>query len=85
MEEDDHPERCGEVDDQHRHRDCRAGDAADRIVEHGARARHLDDLIDQLAEFSRPIFVISGGEPLMRDDFGSILSHAVKTGFLVAK
>ena len=37
-------------------------------------------LIDQLAEFSQPIFVISGGEPLMRPDLEDLIGHAVGRG-----
>ncbi|MGD8792667.1 MAG: radical SAM protein [Anaerolineae bacterium] len=41
-------------------------------------------LIDQLAEFSRPIFVISGGEPLMRPDIFEIAAHGTRRGLRVA-
>jgi radical SAM protein len=42
------------------------------------------DLIDQLAEFDRPIFVISGGEPLMRPDIFDIAAYGTKRGLRVA-
>mgnify|MGYP001251073077 CR=1 FL=1 len=42
------------------------------------------DLIDQLAEFSRPIFVISGGEPLMRPDIYDIAAYGTQRGLRVA-
>ena len=42
------------------------------------------DLIDQLAEFSKPIFVISGGEPLMRPDIYDIAEHGTRRGLRVA-
>jgi len=41
-------------------------------------------LIDQLAEFSRPIFVISGGEPLMRPDIYDIAAYGTGRGLRVA-
>ncbi|MFC2029176.1 radical SAM protein [Chloroflexota bacterium] len=41
-------------------------------------------LIDQLAEWSRPIFVISGGEPLMRPDIFEIAAHGTRRGLRVA-
>ena len=42
------------------------------------------DLIDQLAEFSQPIFVISGGEPLMRPDIYEIAAYGTQRGLRVA-
>ncbi len=41
-------------------------------------------LIDQLAEWSRPIFVISGGEPLMRPDVFEIAAYGTRRGLRVA-
>ena len=41
-------------------------------------------LIDQLAEFGRPIFVISGGEPLMRADIYDIAAYGTRLGLRVA-
>jgi radical SAM protein len=41
-------------------------------------------LIDQLAEFGRPIFVISGGEPLMRPDIYDIAAYGTQRGLRVA-
>ncbi|MGD2207704.1 MAG: radical SAM protein [Anaerolineae bacterium] len=42
------------------------------------------DLIDQLAEYSQPIFVISGGEPLMRPDIYDIAAYGTQRGLRVA-
>lgn len=42
------------------------------------------DLIDQLVEFGRPIFVISGGEPLMRPDIFEIAAYGTQQGLRVA-
>ncbi|MGD1996999.1 MAG: radical SAM protein [Anaerolineae bacterium] len=41
-------------------------------------------LIDEIAAFSQPIFVISGGEPLMRADVYDIAAHATAQGLRVA-
>jgi heme b synthase len=41
-------------------------------------------LIDQLAAWSRPIFVISGGEPLMRPDIYEIAAYGTQRGLRVA-
>jgi heme b synthase len=42
------------------------------------------DLIDQLADFSQPIFVVSGGEPLMRPDIYDIAAYGTRRGLRVA-
>jgi radical SAM protein with 4Fe4S-binding SPASM domain len=41
-------------------------------------------LIDQIAEVARPILVLSGGEPLLREDFFEIARYASRKGFRVA-
>jgi len=41
-------------------------------------------LIDQLAELGQPIFVISGGEPLMRPDIFDIAAYGTQRGLRVA-
>jgi heme b synthase len=41
-------------------------------------------LIDQIAALSKPIFVISGGEPLMREDVFDIAAYASQQGLRVA-
>jgi len=41
-------------------------------------------LIDQLADFSQPIFVVSGGEPLMRPDIFDIAAYGNQRGLRVA-
>lgn len=40
-------------------------------------------LVDQIAEFARPIFIITGGNPLMREDWFEVASHANEKGFRV--
>jgi len=41
-------------------------------------------LIDEIAAFARPIFVLSGGEPLFRPDIFDIARHAADAGLIVA-
>jgi radical SAM protein with 4Fe4S-binding SPASM domain len=41
-------------------------------------------LIDEIAAFARPIFVLSGGEPLFRPDIFDIARHATDAGLIVA-
>jgi AdoMet-dependent heme synthase len=42
------------------------------------------DLIDAIAEVARPVFVLSGGEPLFRPDLFDIGAYGVETGFRMA-
>ncbi len=42
------------------------------------------DLIDQIAEVAKPVFVLSGGEPLFRPDLFDIAEYGVETGFRMA-
>jgi AdoMet-dependent heme synthase len=44
----------------------------------------MKQLVDQIAAFSRPIFIISGGEPLMRPDVFEIAAYATDKGLRVA-
>ena len=46
--------------------------------------KEVYSLIDQLAEFGQPIFVISGGEPLMRPDVFEIAAYGSQRGLRVA-
>jgi len=41
-------------------------------------------LIDQIAEVSKPLLVLSGGEPLLRGDLFDLASHATERGLKVA-
>jgi radical SAM protein with 4Fe4S-binding SPASM domain len=38
------------------------------------------DLIDAVAEFDHPIFILTGGDPFMRDDLNEIVRYAVGRG-----
>jgi radical SAM protein with 4Fe4S-binding SPASM domain len=42
------------------------------------------DLIDEIAKVARPVFVLSGGEPLFRPDLFDIAAYGVETGFRMA-
>ncbi len=42
------------------------------------------DLIDQIAEVSKPVLVLSGGEPLFRPDIFDIGAYGVSRGFRMA-
>ena len=42
------------------------------------------DLIDAIAQVARPVFVLSGGEPLFRPDLFDIGEYGVQTGFRMA-
>lgn len=41
------------------------------------------DLVDQIAEFSKPMFVVSGGDPLERADIFEVVAHATELGIRV--
>jgi len=41
------------------------------------------DLVDQIAEFCKPVFIISGGDPLQRPDIFEIASYASSLGLRV--
>jgi len=42
------------------------------------------DLMDQIAEVAKPVFVLSGGEPLFRPDLFDIGAYGVESGFRMA-
>jgi heme b synthase len=42
------------------------------------------DLMDAIAEVAKPVFVLSGGEPLYRPDLFDIAEYGVATGFRMA-
>lgn len=46
--------------------------------------REARSLIDQIAEMARPVFVLSGGEPLFRPDLFEIGAYGVARGFRMA-
>ena len=42
------------------------------------------NLIDEIAKVAKPVFVMSGGEPLFRPDLFDIAAYGVETGFRMA-
>lgn len=63
---------------------CRRVTVADQLLPQDLTTREAFDLIDQIAAFSRPIFVLSGGEPLFRPDIFDIARRASDAGLIVA-
>jgi radical SAM protein with 4Fe4S-binding SPASM domain len=57
---------------------------ADQLLPQDLSTQESFDLIDQIAAFGRPIFVLSGGEPLFRPDIFDIARHAADAGLIVA-
>lgn len=58
---------------------CRACAAADRSPEELTLGQSRV-LLDEIASFSKPVIVLSGGEPLMRDDIFDIASYGNSLG-----
>jgi len=63
---------------------CRRIDVADRLVPEDLTTAESKALIDQIVAFSNPIFILSGGEPLMRPDIFTIARYATGRGLRVA-
>jgi radical SAM protein with 4Fe4S-binding SPASM domain len=63
---------------------CRRITVADQLLPQDLTTQESFDLIDQIAAFGRPIFVLSGGEPLFRPDIFDIARHATDAGLIVA-
>lgn len=63
---------------------CRRITVADRLVPQDLTTAEAFDLINQIAAFARPIFILSGGEPLFRPDIFDIARHATDAGLTVA-
>jgi radical SAM protein with 4Fe4S-binding SPASM domain len=57
---------------------------ADQLLPQDLSTQEAFDLVDQIAEMGRSIFVLSGGEPLFRKDIFSIASKAANSGLIVA-
>lgn len=62
---------------------CRATATPGRLPNE-LTTREALDLVDQIASFSSPILVLSGGEPLYRPDIFEIASHAASKSIRVA-
>ena len=63
---------------------CRRITVADQLMPQDLTTAEAFDLIDQVAAFGSPIFVLSGGEPLFRPDIFDIARHATDAGLIVA-
>ncbi|MCU0508786.1 MAG: radical SAM protein, partial [Anaerolineae bacterium] len=63
---------------------CRRITVADQLVPQDLTTQESRVLVDQIAAFSRPILVLSGGEPLFRPDIYEIAGHATDQGLIVA-
>jgi radical SAM protein with 4Fe4S-binding SPASM domain len=57
---------------------------ADQLLPQDLTTAESFDLIDQIAAFARPIFVLSGGEPLIRPDILDIARYASDRNLIVA-
>jgi radical SAM protein len=58
---------------------CRAS-AQPRRDRRELDTREAFQLVDQVAELGSPVFVVTGGDPLKRDDLFEVLSYAVRRG-----
>lgn len=63
---------------------CRRITVADQLLPQDLTTGEALQMIDQIASFSRPIFVLSGGEPLFRPDIFEIARYASERGLTVA-
>src|SRR5512143_35483 len=63
---------------------CRRITVADQLLPQDLTTAESFTLIDQIAAFAKPIFVLSGGEPLFRPDIFDIARHATDAGLIVA-
>ena len=63
---------------------CRRITVADQLMPQDLNTEEVFGLIDQVAAFARPIFILSGGEPLFRPDIFDIARHASDANLIVA-
>lgn len=63
---------------------CRRITIADQLTPQDLTTEESYDLIDQITAFSKPILILSGGEPLIRDDIFPIAYYAHQSGLIVA-
>jgi heme b synthase len=63
---------------------CRRITVANQLLPQDLTTQEAFGLIDQVAAFAKPIFVLSGGEPLFRPDIFDIARHASDAGLIVA-
>ena len=58
---------------------CRAA-ALDRPYENELTTQEAFDLLDNIASFAKPIIILTGGEPLLRDDIFEVADHGNRLG-----
>ena len=63
---------------------CRRITVADQLLPQDLKTEEAFSLIAQVAAFAKPIFVLSGGEPLFRPDIFDLARHASDAGLIVA-
>lgn len=63
---------------------CRRVTLADQLTPQDLTTEEAFRLIDQITEVGRPVFVLSGGEPLFRPDIHAIARYAADKGLPVA-
>jgi heme b synthase len=63
---------------------CRRITLADQLTPQDLSTEEAFRMIDQIAEMGRPVFVLSGGEPLFRTDIFEIARYATNAGLPVA-
>lgn len=63
---------------------CRRITVADRLLPQDLTTREAFAMIDEISAVGRPIFVLSGGEPLFRSDIYDIARYATDSGLIVA-
>ena len=63
---------------------CRRITLADQLTPQDLSTEEAFGLIDEIADCGKPVFVLSGGEPLFRPDIYEIARYATETGLPVA-
>jgi radical SAM protein with 4Fe4S-binding SPASM domain len=63
---------------------CRRITVADQLMPQDLKTDEVFNMINEIASFGKPIFVLSGGEPLFRPDIFDIARHATDAGLIVA-
>jgi radical SAM protein with 4Fe4S-binding SPASM domain len=63
---------------------CRRLDVLDKPDPHELTTAEAKELINQVATFGRPVFIFSGGEPLVRQDLFELAAHAKSKSLPIA-
>lgn len=63
---------------------CRRITVADQLLPQDLSTQEAFAMIDEISAVGRPIFVLSGGEPLFRSDIYDIARYATDAGLIVA-